>query len=135
VACGRMAAVMLTFPCVCCGHLTLREPPGSYEICSVCYWEDDRVQLRWPNWAGGANRPSLTEAQEKFREFGASEERFVSKVRSPREDEPLDRNWRPIDPERDHFEPLGMQEAAWPDDCTVLYWWRYRDPGVWRRSG
>ncbi|MFF1900798.1 CPCC family cysteine-rich protein [Streptomyces sp. NPDC058206] len=39
---------MLTFPCVCCGHLTLGEPPGSYEICSVCFWEDDRVQLRWP---------------------------------------------------------------------------------------
>jgi hypothetical protein len=28
--------------------------PGSYEICSVCFWEDDGVQFRWPTIAGGA---------------------------------------------------------------------------------
>ncbi|MFC5904955.1 CPCC family cysteine-rich protein [Streptomyces zhihengii] len=61
----------LTIPCVCCGHLTLSEPPGSYEICPVCFWEDDRVQLRWPDWTGGANRPSLIEAQVNFTDFGA----------------------------------------------------------------
>ncbi|MFI9322590.1 CPCC family cysteine-rich protein [Kitasatospora aureofaciens] len=112
---------------MCCGHLTLGEPPGSYEICPVCFWEDDRVQLRWPHRAGGANRPSLLEAQANFIQFGASEERFVTKVRPPREDEPLDSNWRPIDLGRDAFERPGERDAPWPDDFTVLYWWRYRD--------
>ncbi|WP_448262693.1 CPCC family cysteine-rich protein [Microbacterium aurum] len=46
-------------PCPCCGHLTLGQPPGSYELCPVCFWEDDAVQLRWPTYPGGANRPSL----------------------------------------------------------------------------
>lgn len=92
------------------------------------------MQLRWPDWAGGANRTSLIEAQANFKEFGASEQRFVTKVRPPRDDEPLDQNWRPIDPDRDHFEPRGRQEAPWPVDCTVLYWWRHRDTGFWRRS-
>ncbi|MFI6440069.1 CPCC family cysteine-rich protein [Streptomyces sp. NPDC050759] len=128
-----MTAV-IHYPCVCCGHLTLGDPPGSFEICSVCFWEDDRVQLRWPDWAGGANRPSLVEAQANFKEFGASEQRFVTKVRPPGDDEPLEQNWRPIDPDRDHFEPRGRQEAPWPVDCTVLYWWRQRDTGFWRRS-
>ncbi|MGN9761914.1 CPCC family cysteine-rich protein [Streptomyces sp. SD31] len=97
----------LTFPCVCCGHLTLGESPGFYEICPVCFWEGDRVQLRWPNWVGGANRPSLIEAQANFMELGACEERFATKVRPPRDDEPLDPNWRSIDPEHDDFEPRG----------------------------
>lgn len=130
-----MAAVMLTFPCVCCGHLTMGEPPGSYDICPVCFWEDDQVQLRWPDWAGGANRPSLIEAQANVAAFGACEQRFVARVKPPRDDEPLDPNWRPIDLEQDHFERLGNQEAPWPDDHTVLYWWRYRDTGFWRRGG
>lgn len=30
--------------------------PGSYEICPVCFWEDDRVQFRWPAMSGGANK-------------------------------------------------------------------------------
>jgi hypothetical protein len=47
------------YPCPCCGHVVFDEPPGSYAICPVCFWVDDPVQLRWPDWAGGANKPSL----------------------------------------------------------------------------
>jgi hypothetical protein len=39
--------------------------------------------------------------------------------------------WRPIDLERDSFEPEGKQDAPWPEDPTVLYWWR---PTFWRRD-
>jgi hypothetical protein len=120
-----------TFPCPCCGHLVLSEPPGSYEICPICFWEDDSVQLRWPDWAGGANKPSLVEAQQNYREMGATEERFKKCVRAAAAHEPADPAWRPIDPERDSFEPISVQEAPWPDDLTVLYWWR---PTFWRRS-
>jgi hypothetical protein len=38
-------------------------PPGTYEICEVCDWEDDPVQLRFPNMRGGANKISLVESQ------------------------------------------------------------------------
>lgn len=37
--------------------------PGSFEICPVCFWKDGAVQLRWPDFAGGANRPSLIGSQ------------------------------------------------------------------------
>ncbi|WP_037885880.1 CPCC family cysteine-rich protein [Streptomyces sp. NRRL S-646] len=127
-----MTRVILKYPCVCCGHLTMDEPPGSYQICPVCFWEDDAIQLRWPDYSGGANRPSLIEAQENYEAFGACAERSVEHVRPPEDDEPMDPSWRPIDPERDRFEPGGIQLAAWPNDRTVLYWWRYRNTDFWR---
>lgn len=54
------------FPCPCCGFLTYEEPPGSYEICSICGWEDDPVQAANPCYAGGANSESLERAQDNF---------------------------------------------------------------------
>ncbi len=50
-------------PCPCCGFLTLEGGYGSYELCPVCNWEDDGVQLANPTSAGGANLRSLAEAQ------------------------------------------------------------------------
>lgn len=126
-----MADVVSKYPCACCGHLTLDEPPGSYQICPVCFWEDDAVQLRWPDWATGANSTSLVRAQHTFASLGACDQRFLEHVRPPAHDEPLDPNWRPIDPQHDHFEPEGIQLAAWPDDRTALYWWRHRDTESW----
>jgi Cysteine-rich CPCC len=41
------------------------EPPGSYEICELCGWEDDHVQLAHPNMGGGANKSSLAAHQER----------------------------------------------------------------------
>jgi hypothetical protein len=112
------------FPCPCCGHLTLTEGPGSYEICGVCFWEDDIIQLRWPDYTGGANKPSLIEAQATFVRYGACEQRSLRHVRPAAADEPVEPGWRPVDPALDHFEPIGVQRAPWPDDRTTLYWWR-----------
>jgi len=119
------------YPCACCGHLTLGQPPGSYEVCPVCFWEDDAVQLRWPTYAGGANRPSLIDSQRAYALFGAMEDRFVKHVRQASEDEQMDAGWRPVDLEQDAFEAKGHRDAEWPDDLTTLYWWR---PTYWRAA-
>ena len=34
-------------PCPCCGYLVFDEPVGSFDICPICDWEDDDVQLRF----------------------------------------------------------------------------------------
>ena len=61
------------YPCPCCGYRTLtEEPPGTFEICPVCYWEDDYVQYNTPTLKGGANAESLEEARANFKEFHAS---------------------------------------------------------------
>jgi hypothetical protein len=59
-----MATDQTLYPCPACGFLQFSEPPGSYEICDVCGWEDDHVQLLRPTLGGGANRHSLVEAQQ-----------------------------------------------------------------------
>lgn len=113
------------YPCPCCGHLTFDEPPGSHAICPICLWEDDAVQLRWPDYPGGANMPSLIEAQQIYQEIGACQERLLRYVRPATADEPIESGWRPIDLARDSFEPLDHEDRApWPAGRTVLYWWR-----------
>ena len=68
--------------------MTLRDvAPGSYELCPVCWWEDDGVQYDDPYYRGGANTPSLNEARETFRLTGTSDPRFLDKVRAPRPEE------------------------------------------------
>ena len=118
------------YPCPCCGHHIFDRPPGNYDICPVCFWEDDDIQLRWPDWAGGANSLCLVDAQRAYAGTGAMEYRFTGIVRGAAPDEPLDEGWRPIDPALDDFEPRGVASAPWPGDLTMLYWWR---PTFWRR--
>ncbi|MCX6375603.1 MAG: CPCC family cysteine-rich protein [Armatimonadetes bacterium] len=70
--------------CHCCGYLTLAEEPGgSFEICPVCFWEDDLVQSQDPDFDGGANQVSLNRARENFKQYGASDEASKSLVRRP----------------------------------------------------
>lgn len=72
------------YPCPCCGFLTLGEqPPGTYEICDVCGWEDDNVQFDNPDVAGGANSISLNQARKNFKVFGACDEHAKSFSRLP----------------------------------------------------
>ena len=83
-----MGSSVTPYPCPCCGHLTLaEEPPGTFEVCPVCFWEDDDVQYRDPKFRGGANRVSLSEARENFASLGASSKEFIDQVRTPRPEE------------------------------------------------
>jgi hypothetical protein len=46
--------------------LTLDEqPPGTYEICPICGWEDDLVQFEDSDYRGGANHLSLNEWRQR----------------------------------------------------------------------
>ena len=55
------------YTCPCCGYKTLEEkPPGTFNICQLCGWEDDAVQFDNPDYEGGANSESLREAQHNF---------------------------------------------------------------------
>lgn len=60
---------------------------GSFEICPVCFWEDDLVQFEDPSSTGGANAVSLQVAQRNYKKFGACEQRFLSAVRAPTSEE------------------------------------------------
>ena len=82
------------YQCPCCGYYTFPEKPGgSYDICPVCFWEDDAAQLRDEQYAGGANRVSLAVARENYASFGACEESMRDQVREPLEDEKSGIDW------------------------------------------
>lgn len=122
-----------TYPCPCCGRLVFGEPPGSYAICPICFWEDDIYQLRFPTM-GGANRVSLVDGQKNYREFHACELEAKPHVRAAKESEPLEPEWRPVDPVNDAVEhPVrgGEYGSTYPADSTTLYYWR---PTFWRRN-
>lgn len=77
------------YPCLCCGYLTHGEPQpaGHYLICPVCFWEDDELQADDPDLEGGANDPSLNQARENFKKYGAADPDMVRHVRKPLPDE------------------------------------------------
>ena len=81
---GHDTPIGRRFACPCCGFLTLDQPPsGTYDICQVCFWEDDDVQFRDPDYEGGANEVSLNQARENFRLHRVSEPRHGTHVRPP----------------------------------------------------
>ena len=63
--------------CPCCGYRSLDER-GGYEICRVCFWEDDGTTD--PESMSSPNRMTLGEARRNFERLGAIDEFAVSHV-------------------------------------------------------
>jgi hypothetical protein len=72
------------YACPCCHFLTLPER-GGYEICPVCFWEDDGQDDHDADLVrGGPNgNLSLAESRANFGQFGAYDERALAHVRPP----------------------------------------------------
>jgi len=72
------------YRCPCCMCFTL-SGPGRYDICPVCFWEDDGTTGEHgfsPNYG-----VTLDEARENYRTIGASKEHDVQYVRKPEPEE------------------------------------------------
>jgi hypothetical protein len=76
------------YRCPCCHFKTLHCRAG-YEICPVCFWEDDgQDDHDAEEVRGGPNRKlSLTEARNNYKTFGASDSISVNSVRKLLPDE------------------------------------------------
>lgn len=76
------------YRCPCCHHKTLTER-GSYEICPVCFWEDDgQDDLDAAAVKGGPNEKlSLIQARENYLRFGACDLTKKQFVRPPKPEE------------------------------------------------
>ena len=74
----------LPLRCPCCFCKTLSDR-GGFEICAVCFWEDDgQDDYDADVVRGGPNGVlSLTQARANYRQFGACDERSVAHVRPP----------------------------------------------------
>jgi Cysteine-rich CPCC len=76
------------YHCPCCLYPTL-PMRGGFEVCPVCYWEDDGQDSHDADRVrGGPNEAfSLTEARANFATFGVYDAVRRSKVRSPTAEE------------------------------------------------
>ena len=118
-----------SFPCPCCGYFMFEEPPNSYDICEICFWEDDALQLEFATTLdGGANTTTLAEAQRTFADIGASTARLAAHVRKPNANDRRDPQWRTIEA-TDRFpdwnDPHAKRARAADE---ALYYWR---PTYW----
>ena len=84
--------------CPCCGYATLRER-GAFQICPVCFWEDDgQDEEDADDVRGGPNSTlSLTAGRRNFIEIAASDSRDLPHVRRPTAAEPRLRHYGLVD--------------------------------------
>src|SRR5687767_10862719 len=69
-SCFRRGSSMEFFQCPCCDYFTLDER-GGYDICPVCFWEDDGQDIDRPDEHSGPNHMTLREGRDNFRRLGA----------------------------------------------------------------
>lgn len=76
------------YPCPCCGSRTVGER-AEYEICPVCFWEDDGQDDNDADVVrGGPNQElSLTAARENYKRFGAANPSDLAHVCPPTKEE------------------------------------------------
>ncbi len=60
--------------CPCCDYKTLEER-RTWDICEVCYWEDDGIEDLDVN--SGPNRMTLRKGKENFKNFGACKKELI----------------------------------------------------------
>ena len=85
----------LPLRCPCCGCTTLSERTA-FEICEVCYWEDDGQDDgdADENRGGPNGSLSLSQARANYLRCGACVEDMIKNVRPPRAGE------QPVQPDR-----------------------------------
>src|SRR5207249_823853 len=113
-----------------CGYEVFDEPPGSYLICPICFWEDDIVQLAFPDLAGGANHCSLIEGQRNYIACEACEPRVTPHVRPASSADVRDPSWRSLDPATDRYlqwsrpDDHRLWDSVKNAEPRCLYYWR-----------
>ena len=81
------------YPCPVCGHLTI-EAQHDWDICPICFWEDDVGLYGRDDVVSPANRDmSLAQAQANYHRFGAVGLQFVKLVRPPTGEEKRQEGW------------------------------------------
>lgn len=110
------------FTCPCCGYQVFESSPGSYDICPICFWEDDAAQLYYPEQEEGANACSLIKAQVNFVQFGACKRDMASHVRPVTLTDTRDPLWFPLW-ERRVVCPDQDECVALPESLSVLCYW------------
>ena len=107
-------------PCPACGFMTVPEGSyGTFNICEVCGWEDDALQLANPGCGGGANGASMVETQvAALALYPLGETEAGGFLR--------DRAWRPLNREEIAIAERERAERPWKNasifSASATYW-------------
>lgn len=110
----------MRLPCPACGFLTVPEAYyGSFNVCEVCAWEDDGVQLANPACGGGANSDCLIDAQTEALVRFPIERADAFPIRR-------DSVWRPLSDDEIQIALREREAACWRnkaiEDPAAAYW-------------
>ncbi len=110
----------MNLPCPACGFLTVDEEfYGTYNICDICGWEDDGVQLANPACGVGANKESLIEAQAMVLPKHPLIESVTAGFKR-------DLHWRPLRPDEIVLAEQEYKEKVWKNQAVSkwedTYW-------------
>ena len=99
-------------PCPCCGYATL-ETRGDWEICPICFWEDDgQDDADAHEERGGPNRSSLLAGRWSFLTVGAAHEEDVANVRAPTSEDRRARIFRVVGDKVVEAEKVGEDDKT-----------------------
>ena len=89
------------------------KPPGTYDICDLCGWEDDAVQFAEPDYEGGANGESLREAQHRFL-LESTNRNYSSELEK-------DESWKILSPPNERTRTTNVETNYVCDRDGVIY--------------
>ncbi len=67
--------------CPVCGQFEFEEDSG--DVCPVCGWAEDPVQVRHPDWKG-ENTITLNEARKRYAEYGTIGSKKIEVIKKSR---------------------------------------------------
>lgn len=78
----RRTDIMMKQKCPCCGFYTFEnKPEGNYDICPVCFQEDDPLAYDDPDEEFYCNQVSINEAIRNYAEFGVCKKDCLKNIR------------------------------------------------------
>jgi alpha-N-acetylglucosamine transferase len=121
--------------CPVCGYLTNNDIAyGGFEICPLCDWEDDALQMCNPASCGGANAESLIQLQKIFAESVKGLDDNNSKFKGYEKDP----TWRRFTTEEINLAERDTAENAFKNKCNNnpedVYWKRHTTNAPWFAS-
>lgn len=103
------------YPCPCCGYKTLPDR-GAYDLCPVCWWEDEGVE---PWEFSGPNGQTLVEAQQEYLAQRRPYRLRAGNVRAPKRSEQRDPDWLPFELTaelKSRVEQANREEQRWLEE-------------------
>lgn len=79
-----------SFRCPCCDHLSLASR-GDYDICEICYWEDDGTDDVLYSTPFSPNHMTLAQGRLNYKTFGACTRAMLCHVKMPSADQAAER--------------------------------------------